>query len=101
MKARFKLLLATYGRWFLGVYLALSVLAYVGFFIALKAGFRPDGVGESVGTFVAAWLASKVTQPVRLAVAAAATPFVARLFQRTAENVATDENQSEKQTFQP
>ena len=76
---RSKRLLAEYGRVAIFVYLTLFVITWTGFAIAIAAGAGAEGVGEGVGTIAAAWLATKVTQPVRIVATLVITPVLARL----------------------
>ena len=58
-------------------YFVVFGLTIVGFFIAISAGYEVEGVVGQSSTWFAAWLATKVTQPIRIAVVLALTPIVA------------------------
>ena len=75
---RLKLLLAEYGRVAIILYFTIFFLVLAGFAIAISAGFDVEGAGETTGLIGAAWLATKVTQPIRIIVTLALTPLVAR-----------------------
>jgi hypothetical protein len=79
---KLKALLARYGRLALVTYLAIFLLVYAGFYMAIAAGFQPEGVGGSVGTLGAAYLATKLTQPLRIGATLLLTPFVDALLGR-------------------
>ncbi len=71
-----------YGVIGLVVYLATTVLVYVGFGIALQFGWKPSGMAGNAGYWLTAYIAAKATQPFRILGSAAVTPFVARLYER-------------------
>jgi len=74
---RVKALLAEYGRTAIVVYLAMFVLVFAGFLVAIgAAGYEPDGAAGSAGLIGAAWLATKLTQPLRILATLALTPLV-------------------------
>ena len=75
-------LLAEYGAVAVVVYFAIFFAVLFGFWAAVRFGWRPASLGGSVGTFAAAYIATKVTQPVRIAATLALTPFVARAYER-------------------
>lgn len=70
--------IATYGPTGIVVYLLIFALTILGFFFAIRAGFQIEGTAENTGTLFAAWLAAKVTQPVRIVATAVVTPVVVR-----------------------
>jgi len=83
MKQRIKDLVSEYGKIALGVYLVLFALVYVGFLIAIIAGFETgESATGTVGAAAAAWLATKVTQPLRIGGSLILTPIVAKLLGR-------------------
>jgi hypothetical protein len=82
MKARLEKLLAEYGKVALITYLVLSVLAIVGFSIAIAAGANPTSATGFFGVIAAGWLAAKATMPLRILATLAITPLVAALIRR-------------------
>lgn len=78
LKQRLLDLLAEYGRLALYVYFVIFALVFVGFAIALSAGIEVEGATSGAGLIGAAWLATKVTQPIRILVTLAVTPLVGR-----------------------
>lgn len=87
---RLKALLAEYGRTAIVVYLVLFVVVLAGFMVAIgAAGYAPEGAASGAGLIGAAWLATKLTQPLRILATLALTPLVSagltRLRRRRAE----------------
>lgn len=82
LSQRLKDLLAEYGSIALTIYLAMFALVFAGFAIAIAAGFGSDSATGIAGTAAAAWVATKLTQPFRIAGTLALTPLVAALIHR-------------------
>ena len=82
MKARLEKLLAEYGRVALYTYLSLSLLAIVGFSVAIGVGFAPSSATGVFGVIGAGWLAAKATMPLRILATLALTPLIATLVRR-------------------
>jgi hypothetical protein len=82
MGEKLKKLLAEYGTVALVVYLVLFAATLVGFWSAIQLGWRPSSAGGNVGALAAAYLATKVTQPLRIAATLFLTPFVAAGYER-------------------
>jgi hypothetical protein len=72
-----------YGSTAVLVYLAIFVLVLVGFWAAIRFGWSASSTAANVGAWTAAYIATKVTQPLRIVATVAVTPLVARLFSRT------------------
>ena len=62
--------------------LGIFFLVLGGAWLAMEAGFRPSSVGSQTGTFVAAYIVTKLTQPLRIAATVLLTPLVARIYER-------------------
>ena len=77
-KERFKGLLAEYGRVAIYTYFAIFVLVFAGFAVAIAAGVQVDGAMGSAGVVGAAYVATKLTQPLRILGTLLLTPLVAR-----------------------
>lgn len=82
LKQRLKDHLKEYGPIALGVYLAIFAVVYVAFLISISAGIGETDTAGTVGTAGAAWLATKVTQPLRIGATFLLTPLVARVVRR-------------------
>ncbi len=77
LSERMKGMLAEYGRVALIVYLVLFGAVLAGFSVAISAGVAVDSAAGGVGTFAAAYVATKLTQPLRILATLAITPLVA------------------------
>ena len=81
-KERLKKLLAEFGRLGLVIYLILFAIVLIGFVVAIQAGFRVDSAAGKAGLWVSAWIATKLTQPLRILATLALTPVVAQVLKR-------------------
>ncbi len=84
MKKKIQDLIALYGKLALIIYFTIFVLVFFGFYFALQAGVDleswsmfEDRLGQA-GTAVVAYVATKITQPIRIAATVALTPMIAR-----------------------
>ena len=75
-------LLAEYGSVAVVVYFAIFFAVLFGFWAAIRFGWRTEGAAASVGTLTAAYIATKLTQPLRIAATLALTPLVAKAYER-------------------
>lgn len=82
MGAKLKHLLAEYGPVAVWIYLTLFFGVLVGIYLAIKAGWAPQGVAGNAGAWTAAYLATKLTQPLRIGATLVLTPLVGRLWRR-------------------
>ncbi|MDP6931708.1 MAG: hypothetical protein QGG40_02285 [Myxococcota bacterium] len=78
LKTRWKEMLAQYGGVALTTYLTIFALVLFGFALAIQVGFQVEGTAGSTGLWVGAYLATKLTQPIRIGVTLVLTPFIAR-----------------------
>lgn len=76
---KLKALLAEYGSLAITIYFVIFGVVFAGFAIAISAGFEPEGAAGNAGTIGAAWLATKLTQPLRIGATLLLTPIVAKL----------------------
>jgi phosphate/sulfate permease len=72
-----------YGSVAVVVYLAIFALALVGFWAAIRFGWSSSSTAANVGAWTAAYIATKLTQPLRIVATVAVTPLIARIFSRT------------------
>ncbi len=79
---KLKALLAEYGRVAIWTYFAIFALVLLGFCLAIAYGFDVESAKGGAGTLGAAYLATKATQPLRIAATLALTPLIARLVKR-------------------
>ncbi|MGI8618929.1 MAG: hypothetical protein ACR2L6_07540 [Gemmatimonadaceae bacterium] len=84
MAEKLKHLLAEYGPVAVGIYLVLFFGVFVGIYFAINAGWAPEGVAGNAGAWTAAYLATKLTQPLRIGATVVLTPLVSRLWHRNA-----------------
>lgn len=84
MRKTLKKILAEYGGIAFVLYLAIFFAVLGGFWFAIRMGFRPAGTGGRVGAFAAAYIATKLTQPLRIGLTILLTPIVARGWARLA-----------------
>lgn len=75
-------LFAEYGLAAVIVYFSIFFAVLFGAWAAISAGWKPTGALGNVGTFTAAYLVTKVTQPVRIGATLVLAPLVARAWER-------------------
>ena len=75
-------LLAEYGTVAVIVYFTIFFAVLGGFWLAIRFGWRPTSAAGTAGTFAAAYIATKLTQPIRIAATLVLTPLVAKLYER-------------------
>lgn len=80
--ARFRELILEYGIIALIVHYVIFAVVIVGFWFAIRAGWQPTSAAGTAGSWGAAYIAAKITQPLRIIATLAITPFVARLYER-------------------
>jgi hypothetical protein len=90
MKARLEKLLAEYGTVALYTYLSLSLLAIVGFSVAIAMGVGASSATGMFGVIGAGWLAAKATMPLRILATLALTPLIAALVRRITKRKTPD-----------
>ncbi|WP_240359232.1 hypothetical protein [Pyxidicoccus trucidator] len=79
LMARFKNLMLEYGPLAIAVNYAIFGLVIVGFYAAIQLGFQAESTGEKAGSWAAAYAASQVVKPLRLAAVFVLTPLIARI----------------------
>jgi hypothetical protein len=82
MARSLKDMLAEYGSIAIVVYLSIFALTLAGFVLAIRLGWRPESTTGNAGIFVAAYIATKVTQPIRIGATLLLTPIVAKVYDR-------------------
>jgi len=82
VRKTFKQILAEYGPIALVVYLLLFTMVLAAFWMAIRFGWRTESVAGNAGAFTAAYIATKLTQPLRIAATLLITPLVARVYER-------------------
>ena len=90
VKERLQDLVTEYGAIALTIFFAIFLLTYLGFYLAITSGADVgDSAAGSTGTFVAAWLATKLTMPLRVAATLVLTPIAAAVLHRIKPKRAT------------
>jgi hypothetical protein len=82
VREKLKKLMAEYGAIAITVYLCIFALAMIGFSVAIMRGFEVEGASATAGTLGAAWVATKLTQPIRIAATLALTPAIGAVLKR-------------------
>jgi hypothetical protein len=86
---KFRDLVVEYGVIAIVVHYVIFALVIVGFWAAMRAGWQPTSAAGSAGTWGAAYLLTKIVQPVRIFATLAATPFIARIYERVTGRAVT------------
>jgi hypothetical protein len=81
-REKLKLLIAESGAIVLWVYFGIFFAVLISFALAIQLGANVKGVAGTAGTWGAAYLATKLTQPLRIAATLAITPALAGLLRR-------------------
>ena len=75
-------LITEYGTVAVIVYFVIFFAVLGGFWLAIRFGWRPESVAGNAGTLAAAYIATKITQPIRIAATLVVTPIVAKIYER-------------------
>jgi len=75
-------LVARYGQIGIATYLTIFVLTLCGFAAALSLGLGASGAAETAGVWAGAYLATKLSQPIRILATVALTPVLAAIVAR-------------------
>jgi hypothetical protein len=81
-RERFNALLSEWGPLLVVVHFGIFGIVLVGFAMAIKLGFTPASMTGEAGTWVAAYGATKLTQPLRIAATFFITPALGTLLRR-------------------
>ncbi len=79
LKDRLRQLMIDYGSMALWVYFGLFVAVLIGFAVAIRSGVEVKSTAGTAGTWAAAYVATKLTQPVRILATLGLTPIVMRV----------------------
>lgn len=82
LKDRLKALLEEYGTVAIGTYFGIFFLVLGAFAIAIQLGVKVESTAGTAGTLAAAWVATKLTQPLRIVGTLVLTPILGKLVQR-------------------
>jgi hypothetical protein len=81
-RERYSKLVEEYGTAAIGTYLVLFFGTWVGFWLAIRSGIQVEGAMAESGTIGGAYLATKLTQPIRIAATVVLTPLVVGAWHR-------------------
>jgi hypothetical protein len=79
---KFKTLFVEYGVTAIIVHYVIFALVIVGFWTAIRLGWEPTSAAGNVGTWTAAYIMTKLVQPLRIVATLAVTPFIAKVYER-------------------
>ncbi|MEL6543184.1 MAG: hypothetical protein AAFQ82_01080 [Myxococcota bacterium] len=82
MKEKLEKLLAEYGVVAVVLWFTIFGLTLVGFALAIQNGFEVESAAGTAGVWGAAYVATQLTKPIRIAVTLVLTPIVGRLWRR-------------------
>ena len=82
LKDRLKALFDEYGTIAIATYFAIFFVVLGGFALALTFGVKIESAAGTAGTLGAAWVATKVTQPLRILGTLVLTPVIGKLVHR-------------------
>jgi hypothetical protein len=81
MRKTLKNILAEYGMIAVVVYLSLFTIVFVGSYFAIRLGWTPGSAAGQAGAWTAAYLVTKVAQPLRIAATVLITTFLGKLWE--------------------
>ena len=82
MRKTLKAILAEYGAIAVVLYLTLFFVVFIGAYVAIRLGWGPSSVAANAGAWTAAYIVTKITQPLRIAGTVVLTTFLGRLWDR-------------------
>jgi len=82
MRKTIEKMFVEYGAIAVIVYFAIFFLVIFGFWAAIRFGWQPSSVAGTMGIWTAAYIATKLTQPLRVIATLAITPLVAKIYER-------------------
>jgi hypothetical protein len=82
LKDRLKQLMVEYGSLALWVYFGIFAIVLVGFALAIRFGMNVESAAGTAGVWGAAWVSTKLTQPLRILATLALTPVVMQILRR-------------------
>lgn len=82
MKRTLKEILAEYGAIAVVVYLVLFAVVMIGAYFAIRFGWTTNSAAGTAGIWTAAYIVTKITQPLRIAATVVLSAFIGRLWER-------------------
>src|SRR5690242_9366636 len=81
MRKTLKNVFAEYGAIAVVVYLSLFAIVLVGSYFAIRLGWTPGGAAGQAGAWTAAYIVTKIAQPLRIGATVLITTFFGRLWE--------------------
>lgn len=78
-RARYEALVEEYGWVAIATYFTIFFGTWFGFWVAIRSGYEPGGAAASAGTVGGAYVATKLTQPLRIGITLVLLPAVVRV----------------------
>lgn len=85
MRKTLKNILAEYGAIAVVVYLTIFSIVFVGSYFAIRLGWSPGSAAGQAGAWTAAYIVTKIAQPLRIAATVIITTFVGRMWDKRKE----------------
>jgi hypothetical protein len=82
MKKTLKEILTEYGAIAVVVYLALFTIVLIGSYFAIRFGWTTKSATGNAGIWAAAYIITKITQPLRIAATVILSAFIGRLWEQ-------------------
>ncbi len=82
MRKTLKKILAEYGAIAVVVYLSIFFAVFIGAYFAITLGWAPESVAGTAGAWTAAYIVTKITQPLRIAGTVVLTTFLGKMWDR-------------------
>ena len=73
--------MSEYGAIAVVVYLTLFAMVFVGSYFAIRLGWTPGSAAGQAGAWTAAYIVTKIAQPLRIAATVLITTFVGKLWE--------------------
>jgi len=100
-KDRFQSLLAEWGPLFVVVWFGLFAIVLMGFVLAIKFGFKSESTAGEMGILGAAYIATQLTKPLRIAATVIITPALGAFLKRFRRSKEPHAGGSEPQVAPP
>ncbi len=95
MRKTLKNIFAEYGAIAVVVYLSIFFIVLIGAWLGIRLGWAPGGVAGAAGTWTAAYIVTKITQPLRIGATVLLTTFLGRLWDRRKPKKLSDDGEPE------
>jgi hypothetical protein len=89
MRKTLKQILAEYGVIAVVLYLSIFTAVFVGSYFAIRLGWTPGTTVGNAGAWTAAYIVTKITQPLRIAATVVLTTFLGRMWERRRKKTET------------